>query len=202
MVRVKICGITNLKDALLAVDAGADAVGFVFAESPRRITPDEARKISLALPPFICRVGVFVDEEIKRVKEIASFCKLGILQFHGSESSDYCSSFEQKVIKSFRIRDFSDLEKLSEYKVGAFLLDAYEEGKLGGTGKVFNWEIAVKAKKYGTPIILSGGLKPENVLEAIKFVQPYAVDASSGVEIRPGGKDSNKMREFIKKVKG
>ncbi|HDP70308.1 MAG TPA: phosphoribosylanthranilate isomerase [Actinobacteria bacterium] len=198
MVRTKICGITNIKDALLASTLGADAIGFVFAGSPREIDVEVGEEISLALPPFVSKVGVFVNEKIETVKIIASRCQLDVLQFHGGESQEYCAGFSQKVIKAFRVRDFCDLNTLGKYDVDAFLLDAFVEGKPGGTGEVFNWEIAKKAKDFGKPIILSGGLNVKNVIEAINFVQPYAVDVSSGVEEGPGKKDPNKIRAFIK----
>jgi len=201
MVRIKICGITNIEDALLVNVLGADALGFVFADSPRKIDVEAAEEISSALSSSISRVGVFVNEKAETVKTIASRCRLDVLQFHGSESPAYCASFSQKVVKAFRVKDFCDLNNMSNYDVDAFLLDAFVEGKLGGTGKIFNWEIAKKAKDFGKPIILSGGLNPENVVEAVNFVQPYAVDVSSGVEERPGKKDPEKVREFIDKVK-
>jgi len=198
MVRIKICGITNIEDALLVSKLGADALGFVFADSPRKIDVETVEEINSALPPLISRVGVFVNEKAETVKAIASRCRLDILQFHGSEPPAYCANFSQRVVKAFRVKDFCDLNTLNEYDVDAFLLDAFVEGKLGGTGKGFNWEIAKKAKDFGKPIILSGGLNPKNVVEAVNFVQPYAVDVSSGVEERPGKKDPNKIRAFIK----
>ncbi len=197
MVRIKICGITNIEDALLVNVLGADALGFVFADSLRKIDVEAAEEISSALSSSISKVGVFVNEKAEKVKTIASRCRLDVLQFHGSESPAYCANFSQKVVKAFRVKDFCDLNNMSNYDVDAFLLDAFVEGKLGGTGKIFNWEIAKKAKDFGKPIILSGGLNPENVVEAVNFVQPYAVDVSSGVEERPGKKDPNKIRAFI-----
>ncbi|MDI6892062.1 MAG: phosphoribosylanthranilate isomerase [Actinomycetota bacterium] len=205
MVKVKICGITNIEDALLAVKLGADALGFVLADSPRRADPKMVREGSLLLPPFISRVGVFVDEDEAEVKKLASFCGLDTLQFHGAESPYYCKDFEQKVIKALRVGDFSDLRALSEYPavggVAAFLLDTFVEGKPGGTGETFDWAIAKEAKKFGKPIILSGGLDPDNVAQAIREVNPYAVDVSSGVESELGKKDMEKMKEFIKRAK-
>ncbi|MDO8886651.1 phosphoribosylanthranilate isomerase [Candidatus Oleimmundimicrobium sp.] len=198
MVRIKICGITNIEDALLVSKLGADALGFVFAESPRRIDVETGEEINSALPPFISRVGVFVNEKTETVKAIASRCRLDILQFHGSESSNYCNSFSQKIIKAFRVKDINDLDRLSDYDVNGYLLDTFIDGKPGGTGEVFNWEIGKKAKGFGKPVILSGGLNPGNVIDAINFVQPYAVDVSSGVEERPGKKDPNKIQAFIK----
>ncbi len=197
MVRIKICGITNIEDALLASTLGADAIGFVFAESPRRIDVEVGEKITSSLPLFVCRVGVFVNEDEKMVKNIASTCGLDVLQFHGSESPHYCGCFSQRVIKALRVKNFGDLDTLRKYDVDAFLLDTFTEKSYGGTGKTFNWEIAKKAKDFGKSIILSGGLNPKNVTRAINSVQPYAVDVSSGVEERPGKKDPGKIRSFI-----
>jgi len=199
MVRVKICGINDLEDALLAVKLGAHAIGFVFAESPRKVEPKKAYEIVKALPPFVSKVGVFVDEEAARVKEIAELCDLDALQLHGEEDPFYCQSFRQKVIKAIRIKNQSSLEQMSKYKVDAFLLDTYIENIPGGTGKRFDWEIAYKAKNFGK-IILSGGLNPVNVGEAIERVEPYAVDVSSGVEIAPGKKDPQKLEAFFQAI--
>lgn len=199
MVRVKICGITNLEDARLAVELGADALGFIFAESPRHITAEKAKAIILTLPPFVSKVGVFVNEEKGRVKEIASICGLDTLQFHGDEPPLYCQDFEEKIIKAFRIGKAFDLSILSQYRVDAFLLDTFTSDAFGGTGKAFDWNVAAEAKKYG-PIILSGGLTAENVAEAIRLVQPYAADVSSGVEEQPGKKDRAKLKAFFESV--
>jgi len=199
MVRVKICGITNIEDAFLAMKLGAHAIGFVFAESPRKIELKNAQRIAESLPPFVSRVGVFVDEEIERVKEIARLCDLDVLQLHGEEEPSYCQAFRQKVIKAIRVKNHSSLEKISKYKVDAFLLDTYVENLSGGTGKRFDWEIACKAKKYGN-IVLSGGLDSTNISEAVEMVQPYAVDVSSGVEIIPGKKDPKKMESFFRAI--
>lgn len=199
MTKIKICGITNLDDALKATEFGADALGFIFAKSQRQITPLEVKKIVINLPPFIVKVGVFVNYPLEEVKKIEQECKLDILQFHGDESPDYCNNFEM-VIKTFQIKDANSVKKLTKYKVCAYLLDTYLPYKRGGTGKTFNWQIAKLAKKYGR-IILSGGLKLENILEALKQVKPYAIDVSSGIEKLPGKKDWFKMKEFIKKVR-
>lgn len=203
MVRVKICGITNPGDARAAVELGADALGFVFAHSPRQITPERARKLAKSIPPFITPVGVFVDEELEKVQAIARFCGLGAVQLHGNESTTYAGGLRGKysVIKAFRIRSLRELVLLRRYRVDAFLLDSYEKGRPGGTGKTFPWEIARRARSFG-PIILAGGLNPYNVREAIEMVRPFAVDVSSGVEIRPGKKDRHLMRQFIEAAKG
>ncbi len=201
-VRIKICGITNKEDALAAAHLGADALGFIFAPSPRKISAERAREIIKALPPFIKTVGVFVDEDPERVSSIAAMCGLDVLQLHGSESIDYCSSFDRRVIKAVRLRSRDDLENLSKYVnvVDALLLDTYVPNKLGGTGITFDWKLAVEARRYGR-IILAGGLNPENVAAAISMVKPYAVDASSGLEQSPGVKDHEKMAQFIARVR-
>lgn len=201
-VRIKICGITNEEDALAATRFGADALGFIFAPSPRRISAEKARKVIKALPPLVQRVGVFVDEDLEEVLSVAETCGLDILQFHGSESAEYCNSFDYRVIKAVRLRNRQDLKSLPNYNdvVHALLLDTYVPDKLGGTGMTFDWELAVKAKKYGR-IILAGGLSPENVAAAISIVKPYAVDASSSLEQSPGIKDHERIAQFIERVR-
>lgn len=197
-VRIKICGITNKEDALAAAHLGADALGFVFAPSPRKISAESAREIIKVLPPFVQTVGVFVDEDPERVSSMAARCGLDILQLHGSESVDYCSSFDRRVIKAVRLQSRDELKNLSKYVdvVDALLLDTYVPNKLGGTGITFDWKLAVEARRYGR-IVLAGGLNPENVAAAISMVKPYAVDASSGLEKRPGVKDHKKMAQFM-----
>ncbi len=202
MFKIKICGITNLEDANAAVSYGADALGFVFyPESPRVVTPETARNIISSLPQSITTVGVFVDENKAKVEDAASYTGLDIIQLHGSESPEYCD-FSRKIIKAFKIKEPSDLEALNAYNfVSAFLLDTYSPNEIGGTGQTFNWEIAVEARKYGK-IILAGGLNPKNIAEAIKFVQPYGVDVSSGVEgEEKGKKDHKKLQLFIERAR-
>lgn len=198
MVRVKICGLTNLEDALLAVEAGADALGFVFAPSPRRITPQEARRICLELPPFVVRVGVFVDAPLEEVRAVADFCGLDAVQLHGNEPPEYCREVGRRVIKAVRVKDYLDPDSLNHYPVQAFLLDAYVPGQAGGTGKSFNWEL-VAGLEFPRPFILAGGLTPFNVARAVALVRPYGVDVSSGVERdgQPGRKDPQKVKLFI-----
>lgn len=204
MLKIKICGITNLEDAFAAIYYGADALGFVFYHnSPRAIPPSNAKKIVSSLPPFITTVGVFVDKEKNEIEEIASYVGINIIQLHGSEPPEYCNEIvSNKYIKAIRVKELSDLEPLNNYKTAsAFLLDTYTPDEIGGTGRIFNWEIAIEAKKSGR-IILAGGLTPENIDEAIQFVQPYGVDVSSGVEGREKGKkDLIKLRSFIENAR-
>ncbi|OGP70354.1 MAG: N-(5'-phosphoribosyl)anthranilate isomerase [Deltaproteobacteria bacterium RBG_13_58_19] len=204
MVSIKICGITNLEDALLAAELGADALGFIFyPPSPRSIEPDAARDIIAKLPPFVSTVGVFVDEDAALIKELAASVGLDWLQLHGKETPEYCRTLGRRVIKSFRIRDENSLASLAAYRgaVQAMLLDTYKKGLVGGTGETFDWDLARRARQYG-PIILAGGLTPENVAQAIAIAQPQAVDVASGVEAAPGKKDPEKLRAFFAAMKG
>ncbi len=200
---VKICGITNPEDALFAVEKGADAIGFIFAEqSPRKVDVETAVNIAKDIPSKVNRVGVFVEQEIDFVNRIVKDVGLNYVQLHGDEDMEYCGEIDSKIIKAFRIKDTADVEKMANFTVDIFLLDTFVEDKLGGTGRTFDWNLAVEAKRYGIPIILSGGLNPNNVAEAIKKVQPFGVDVSSGVEKRPGKKDHEKIVEFMEKVRG
>lgn len=197
MVRVKICGITNLHDALMAVEAGADALGFVFFQgSPRCISPENAAAIIRSLPPFVQTVGLFVNEKPATVNLVADQCGLDLVQLHGEESPDYCAVVKRRIIKAFRVRDASSLDDMPDYRVAGCLLDAWSPAAHGGTGTTFNWDIAARAAS-SHPIILAGGLTPENVAEAVATVKPYAVDVSSGVESAPGIKDAGLVRAFI-----
>ncbi len=200
MIRVKICGITSLEDALWAVRSGADALGFVFSESPRMIAPEEARAIVMKLPPFITTVGLFVNEGAGKINNLVSECHLDRVQLHGEESEEFCHNFNRPVIKAFRIKDKSSLGFVNNYQVSAYLFDAYVPGIAGGTGATFSWNI-VKERHFNAPVVLAGGLNPDNVRKAIRIVKPYAVDVSSGVELSPGVKDPGKIERFIKKVK-
>jgi phosphoribosylanthranilate isomerase len=198
MIRIKVCGITRLEDAIESARLGYDAVGFIFSESPRKIEPQKAKNIIDELPPFIVRVGVFVNETKEKVFEVAKFCKLDALQFHGDESPDYCQIFkEYRVIKALRINTEKDIEVIPKYNVDAVLLDTFSPNAYGGTGITFNWDIARKARNYQIPIVLSGGLNTENVKKAIEEVNPYALDVSSGVEDSPGVKNRELMAKFI-----
>jgi phosphoribosylanthranilate isomerase len=202
MVRIKICGITNLEDALLAAELGADALGFIFyPKSPRKVSPEAAREIIAQLPPFVTSVGVFVDEEAAVVQELAVRVGLDWIQVHGQESPEYCRSLGRRVIKGFRLQDAESLFELAPFRgaVQALLLDTYKKGQVGGTGEIFDWRLAGEAKKYG-PIILAGGLTPENVAQAIAAVQPQAVDTASGTEAAPGKKDPARLKAFFRAV--
>ena len=202
MVRVKICGITNLQDALIAVEAGADALGFVFFQgSSRNIFPEQAADIIRHLPPFVQMVGLFVNEELATVNATADQCGLDVVQLHGEESPDYCAGVKRRVIKAFRVKDASALDEMAHYHVAACLLDAWSPAARGGTGTTFNWDIAARATATSSSIILAGGLTPENVAGAIAAVKPYAVDVSSGVESAPGKKDAGMVNRFIRSCK-
>ncbi len=201
-VRVKICGITRREDALAAVVAGADALGFMFYErSPRAVTVPAAAAICRALPPFVAKVGVFVDAAEAFIRETASECCLDTLQFHGRETPEFCGRFALPVIKAFRIGGPESLASLRDYATAAWLLDSFVPGQLGGTGARFNWALAAQAAQFGRPILLAGGLTPENVAEAIRQARPYAVDVSSGVESAPGRKDPAKISAFVAAAK-
>jgi phosphoribosylanthranilate isomerase len=202
MVRVKICGITSVEDALVAVAAGADALGFVFhPPSPRYVTPERAGEIIAALPPFVQTVGLFVNAPLSEVNEVADRCGLDLVQLHGDETPQYCAAVRRRVLKAFRVKDLTSLEPIPEYRCAAYLLDAWSPDSYGGTGRTFNWELAREAKRFGA-IVLAGGLTPENVAEAIAQVAPYGVDVSGGVEAAPGRKDPDKVRAFIRRAKG
>jgi len=195
LVKVKICGITNDRDALAACRSGADALGFVFAKSPRRITPDKAKRIIKKLPPHVLTVGVFVDEKKDKVLRIARDCRLDCIQLHGNESPGYCKGLKKcyRIIKAVRVNGRESIKRLKGYDVDAFLIDS------------FDWAIAVEAKKLGRrvriPVILAGGLNTANIEDAIRKVRPYAVDASSGLESSPGRKDHGLVKKFIEKAR-
>jgi phosphoribosylanthranilate isomerase len=204
MVKIKICGITNVEDAVWVANLGADYLGLVFAkESKRRINLEKAQEIVKQVPPYIKKVGLFINEEPQTVDEILSVCKLDLLQFHGEETPDYCNQFKTKVelIKAFRMKDKESLKQISQYDVDFYLLDTFVEGEYGGTGQSFNWDLALQAKQFGRPIFLAGGLNHDNVAAAIKKVQPYAVDVASGVESSPRRKSVELMQRFVDKVR-
>ncbi len=194
MVKIKVCGITNIEDAILALELGVDALGFIFSESPRRISVEKAREIIEAFPPFIIKTGVFFNEPIELVREICQSLSLDILQFHGDEPPEYVKSFKGKGIKAFRATGYYVLDKIKEYKSNFFILDSAEKGK------PFDWKIAIKAKGLGN-FLLGGGLTPQNVESALRTVSPFGVDVCSGVELYPGKKDPLKLKDFVSRVK-
>jgi len=208
---IKICGITNAEDALAAARFGAHALGFIFVKgTPRYIEPERASEITKQLPPFITRVGVFDDRPVEEIERIADLCRLDALQLHvDSMSERHFRLAKRRIIKVCRVKDESSLydslsaKGLKASQIDAYLLDTYSKNRLGGTGTTFDWSLALKAKVIvgpTFPMILSGGLNPDNVAEAIKRVEPYAVDVGSGVEERPGKKDHNQLRRFIETV--
>jgi phosphoribosylanthranilate isomerase len=201
MIKIKICGITNLDDALAAAGAGADALGFnFFRKSPRYVEPEKAAEIISQLPPLIMPVGVFVNEREEKIREIQSLTCMQSVQLHGDESPEFCQRFGNRVIKAFQVKDKESLKHMAHYRVGAFLLDSYHDSLRGGTGATFDWHLAVVAKTFGR-IILAGGLTPENIAEAVKLVQPYGVDVAGGVEREKGIMDHAKLKKFITEVR-
>ena len=200
---MKICGITNVADAVASVDAGADALGFMFFEnSKRNVSPALAAEIIRELPPFASKVGVFVNATRDVICRTIEQTGIDTLQFHGDETAAFCSEFApMKVIKAFRIRDAASLHECSNYRDQAWLLDSFVEGIHGGTGVAFNWDVAVEATRRSRMVVLAGGLKVETVAEAVRRVRPFAVDVSSGVESIPGKKDHAKVRDFIAAVR-
>lgn len=200
-VKVKICGITNVKDAVSACELGANAIGLVFSDSPRKVALATARAIVERVAPFVTIIGVFVNEDPEFVSNALASCPLDLVQLHGDESPEYCSNFPGRVIKSFRINKASDLSPLNSFSVRAMLLDSRIEGSFGGTGRTFDWTIIGDASQLRLPVILAGGLSADNVTRAIGTVNPYAVDVSSSVELAPGIKDYGRMREFIQRVR-
>ena len=201
--KVKICGITSLEDALAACEAGADALGFNFAEEAKRsgrfIDPGAARAIVAQLPPFVLVTAVCVNDPAERLREYLTFCDR--VQLHGEESADLCAEFGHRAIKVFRAGPGYVPESMLDFNAGAYLLDAYAPDARGGTGRTFDWDVACRAVALGRPIILAGGLTPENVGEAVRKVRPYAVDTAGGVESAPGKKDHAKLRRFVENAK-
>jgi len=198
---IKICGITNLDDAVNASTYGVDALGFIFyKKSPRYVTPETAKHIIECLPRDTAVVGVFVNHDVHAVKEIYAFCGLDLIQLHGDELPEYCQQFSKSIlIKAFSPRSEEDMNIIKNYLVKAVLIDARDTGLYGGTGKKSNWELARTLKdKY--PLVLSGGLTPDNILDAINTVSPHAVDVNSGVEVSPGKKDPEKVKNIIEMV--
>ena len=199
MTLVKVCGITNAEDARVAADAGADAVGLLFAESPRRLSVEEARGVCIALPETVLRVGVFVDEEPEEVLRISSQLGLDLAQLHGDETPETVTAVREggvKVMKAVRVRDAASLAALDAYEADLFLLDAYSAKARGGTGERFDWGLA-KDLRGRDNIVVSGGLGPENVREVVELFEPYGVDASSSLEDEPGRKNGERVRRFV-----
>ncbi len=200
-VRVKVCGITTIADALHAIASGADALGFVFYhKSPRYISPEQAALIIAQLPPFVSIVGLFVNETSQCIRTVIDQCRLDIVQLHGDEAPSQCQFDGVKVIKALRIRSQQCLVGLEDYPVSALLLDAWVDGAYGGTGELGCWDLAAQAAQQ-FPVILAGGLTADNVGAAIEAVNPYAVDVSSGVESTPGRKDPCLVQSFIYNAK-
>jgi phosphoribosylanthranilate isomerase len=199
MTMVKVCGITNVADARVAAEAGADAVGFIFAESPRRVGTEEARRISIALPENVLKVGVFVNAPPEEVLRTAAEAGLDMVQLHGDETPETVAAVRAgglPVMKAIRVRNVDDLADVERFDADLLLLDAYSEEARGGTGERFDWEVAKSLKGRGN-IVVSGGLAPENVREAVDFFEPYGVDASSSLEDAPGEKNEESVRRFI-----
>jgi len=202
--KIKICGITNTEDARVAWESGADALGFIlYAQSPRYVDPQIVKTIVSGLPPFIVSVGVFVNESSKTVQNIMEKCGLTYAQLHGDETPEYCETLDRPILKALRLKDRSSFLSLAEYRgragVKGFVVDTFSESSYGGTGQTTDWSLAAEVAQ-AAPILLAGGLTPENVQEAIAQVHPYGVDVSSGVEVRPGKKDHDKVRAFIHAV--
>jgi phosphoribosylanthranilate isomerase len=209
MTKVKICGITNYEDALLVANLGAEYIGFNFyKDSPRKVSVNMAKEVIGKLPGFVLPVGVFVDEVLEEVVKTAKKCGLKYIQLHGQESPAYCTEVKTRtglpVIKAFRVTGEESIGAMAPYRdiVDYFLLDAFVPGEPGGTGEVFNWDLAIKAKEYNKPVFLAGGLTPENVVDAIEKVLPFAVDVASGVERLPRRKDYDKMKQFVRNAHG
>jgi phosphoribosylanthranilate isomerase len=204
MVKVKVCGITNPDDASVAADAGADAIGLIFAESPRRVSVERAREIAAALPAGVLKVGVFVDAEPGEVLRIAREVGLDYAQLHGDEPPESVAEIRDGgvgVMKALRVRNAEALAAVERYEADLFLLDAWSAEARGGAGVRFDWELA-KSLRGRDNILVSGGLGPENVREAIEYFQPYGVDASSSLEERPGKKDGERVRRFVGAARG
>ena len=200
--RIKVCGMTDLAEAEAIAALGVDALGFIFVRSsPRLIEVEKARAIINSLPPFLNAVGVFMDEEIERVNHIARFCGLTMIQLHGNESPDYCRAMTRPVLKAFRVQEEA-LPDFAPYRgaVKGFLLDTYRKGQAGGTGETFNWDLVSRLALPG-PLILAGGLTPNNVGAAIRQTRPFAVDVNSGVETSPGRKDLAQVRRLFAEIR-
>lgn len=202
MVPVKICGITNLEDALCCQKLGVTALGFVFAESKRQVNVEQVYRITKQLSPLIIKVGVFVDEDPHRVKEIMKDCHLDLAQLHGKETPSDCEPLEGRVIKGFRAGQDRPDSIWREAAIRGILVDTYSACSAGGTGKTFDWKLTAEYRNLGFPLILAGGLNPENIEQAIRTVQPDGIDLSSGVELEPGLKDEGKITKLMGRIRG
>lgn len=207
-VKIKICGVTNEEDATWAVNLGASYVGLNFhKDSPRKVSVDQAAKIAKKVPPFVPTVGVFVEQSAEEILKIVEKAGLHGVQLHGDQTPDDCRAIAERmeipILKAFRVAEEKDLDAIASFRGAAthILLDAKVEGVPGGTGHTFPWELATRAKSFGLPVFLAGGLTPENVRQAVEKVQPFAVDVASGVEKSPKRKDLDKMKKFIAEAK-
>jgi phosphoribosylanthranilate isomerase len=198
--KVKICGLTRREDAICAAEAGADMLGFVFAPSPRRVTPEQVQLITEDLPGQVLKVGVFVNEDITTVRAIIEECGLDYVQLHGDEIPEYCAELGPRAVKAVRVRCAADIDQLRDYACSVYLLDAFDPIARGGTGTQFDHSLAREAKQYGN-IIIAGGLTPDNVADAVRAVRPWGCDVSSGVEKEKGVKDHALICQFIRSAK-
>lgn len=199
MIPTKICGITNFSDAQCAVYHGASAIGFIFYnKSPRFVSVEKAKSISDQLPIDIARVGVFVNSQKNIIDRTIQIVPISMIQLHGDETPEFCNQFEIPVIKALRVIDSKSLSKINDFQVAAFLLDTFSDDSYGGTGKTFDWSVLEIDMKV--PIILSGGLNPENILDAIESVNPSALDINSGLELAPGIKDHTKIKNLFSNI--
>ncbi len=203
MIRVKICGITRLEDAITASSLGVDALGFIFYQKSKRyIAPADAAALIRRIPPFVSTVGVFVNASLDDICSVAGLTGIGAIQLHGDEPPEFCRQCPGRVIKAFRVSADFRLSTIRQYtNISAFLLDTWDESLHGGTGRPMDWSIAAKAAQFGN-LILAGGLNPSNLAEAIETVSPYGVDLNSGIEVMPGQKNPQKMRQALEIVRG
>jgi len=202
MFRAKICGVTRSQDVRLIVKVGADAIGFQMSQGPRKITPEQARKLVKLVPPWLTPVGVLVNEPLAKAKRLIKYCGFQVVQLHGDETSAYCEQIHLSVIKAIRMKTPTTYKAFKKYKVAAYLLDSFHKGIRGGTGKTFQPSWAKKAVlELPAPVLLAGGLNPDNVFKTIRASKVFGVDVSSGVEVSPGIKDPQKVIQFIRNAK-
>ena len=198
--KLKICGITNKKDAEDAISLGVDALGFIcYSKSPRYVEAEKIHEIIYSIPPFVTSVGVFVNEDTAVINEIVKNCKLDLVQLHGDETPEDCMKINTRVIKAFHVKSIEDIKYIGKYNgtVSGILLDTKVDGVYGGSGQSFDWGVALAAKDYGLPVILSGGISIDNISKAVQLVKPEALDLCSSVEQSPGLKDYEKMKDII-----